>query len=34
MIAPTLWILFDWVLTVGVLWAAFWAVTIRCRRAS
>lgn len=26
MIAPTLWILFDWVLTVGVLWAAFWAV--------
>jgi uncharacterized protein (TIRG00374 family) len=26
MIAPTAWILFDWVLTVGVLWAAFWAV--------
>jgi phosphatidylglycerol lysyltransferase len=26
MVAPTLWILFDWVLTVGVLWAAFWAV--------
>jgi hypothetical protein len=26
MIPPTLWILFDWVLTVGVLWAAFWAV--------
>jgi uncharacterized protein (TIRG00374 family) len=25
-VAPTLWILFDWVLTVGVLWAAFWAV--------
>ena len=23
---PTAWILFDWVLTVGVLWAAFWAV--------
>lgn len=26
MIAPTAWILLDWVLTVGVLWAAFWAV--------
>ncbi|HXJ35844.1 MAG TPA: lysylphosphatidylglycerol synthase transmembrane domain-containing protein [Candidatus Eisenbacteria bacterium] len=26
MVAPTLWILFDWVLTVGVLWAAFQAV--------
>jgi len=26
MVVPTLWILFDWVLTVGVLWAAFWAV--------
>jgi len=26
MVAPTCWILFDWVLTVGVLWAAFWAV--------
>jgi uncharacterized protein (TIRG00374 family) len=26
MVAPTFWILFDWVLTVGVLWAAFWAV--------
>jgi len=26
MIAPTAWILFDWVLTVGVLWAAFWTV--------
>jgi uncharacterized protein (TIRG00374 family) len=25
-VAPTLWILFDWVLTIGVLWAAFWAV--------
>jgi glycosyltransferase 2 family protein len=26
MVVPTVWILFDWVLTVGVLWAAFWAV--------
>lgn len=26
MVVPTGWILFDWVLTVGVLWAAFWAV--------
>ena len=26
MVAPTAWILFDWVLTVGVLWAAFRAV--------
>jgi uncharacterized protein (TIRG00374 family) len=26
MVPPTLWILFDWVLTVGVLWAAFRAV--------
>ena len=26
MIVPTGWILFDWLLTVGVLWAAFWAV--------
>ncbi len=26
MVAPTFWILFDWVLTVAVLWTAFWAV--------
>jgi hypothetical protein len=26
MVAPTFWICFDWVLTIGVLWAAFWAV--------
>ncbi len=26
MIAPTFWICFDWVLTIGVLWTAFWAV--------
>jgi uncharacterized protein (TIRG00374 family) len=26
MVVPTLWILLDWVLTVGVLWTAFWAV--------
>ena len=26
MVVPTGWILFDWVLTVGVLWASFWAV--------
>jgi len=26
MVIPTFWILFDWVLTVGVLWAAFWVV--------
>jgi uncharacterized protein (TIRG00374 family) len=26
MLPATLWIFFDWVLTVGVLWAAFWAV--------
>jgi uncharacterized protein (TIRG00374 family) len=26
MIAPTCWILFDWVLTIGVLWTAFWVV--------
>lgn len=26
MIAPTCWILFDWFLTVGVLWTAFWVV--------
>ena len=26
MVAPTCWILFDWVLTIGVLWAAFWAI--------
>ncbi len=26
MVAPTCWIFFDWVLTVGVLWAAFWAI--------
>ncbi len=27
MAAPTLWITFDWVLTSGILWAAFWAVS-------
>jgi uncharacterized protein (TIRG00374 family) len=26
MVAPTCWIFFDWLLTVGVLWTAFWAV--------
>lgn len=26
MAAPTFWICFDWVLTIGVLWAAFWSV--------
>src|SRR5262249_31469442 len=26
MVAPTFWICFDWVLTIGVLWTAFWAV--------
>ena len=25
-VAPTAWITFDWVLTIGILWAAFWAV--------
>lgn len=27
MLAPTAWITFDWILTSGVLWAAFWAVS-------
>jgi uncharacterized protein (TIRG00374 family) len=26
MVAPTGWIFFDWFLTVGVLWSAFWAI--------
>lgn len=26
MTAPTCWILFDWLLTIGVLWTAFWVV--------
>jgi len=25
-VAPTAWITLDWVLTIGILWAAFWAV--------
>ncbi len=28
MIVPTLWILLDWVVTLGVLWSCFWAVGI------
>jgi glycosyltransferase 2 family protein len=27
MTAPTCWILFDWILTIGVLWTAFWVVS-------